>query len=140
VVAGTDIAAEVAACVLFWQRRPLTGLLVRLVPPVAATALMSGIGPAAGAGAPPDPAGAQPGSGNGAQPDPAGAPPAPVKPPLPLNQGIRAAGDALTLWGAWRRSPAMVLAGAAIVAFGWSVHVVGPGAGSGPAGEEPAAP
>jgi hypothetical protein len=63
-----------------------------------------------------------------------------VKPLLPLNQGIRAAGDALTLWGAWRRSPAMVLAGAAIVAFGWSVHVVGPSASSGPAGEEPATP
>jgi hypothetical protein len=63
-----------------------------------------------------------------------------MKPPLPLNQGIRAAGGALTLWGAWRRSPALVLAGAAIVAFGWSVHMAGPSASPGPASEEPAAP
>jgi hypothetical protein len=34
VIAATDIAAEVAACALFWKRKPLAGLLVRLVPPV----------------------------------------------------------------------------------------------------------
>ena len=42
---------------------------------------------------------------------------------------------ALTLWGAWRRSPPMILAGAAVIAFGWSVNVVGPSAGAGPVSE-----
>ena len=134
VIAGADIAAEIAACALFWNRRPLTGLLVRLVPPVAATALVSGTSPAAGA-ASPDPAGGQPEPGeDGSAPGPAGAPPGPGLKPS-INLGIRAAGDALTLWGAWRRSPPMILAGAAVIAFGWSVNVVGPGAGAGPVSE-----
>ena len=121
VIAGTDIAAEVAACALFWQRKPLAGLLVRLVPPVVATALMTRGVPAAGAEPGP------PGAGT----DPAGAPPG--APPVPgirptINHGIRAAGDALILWGAWRRKTPVILAGAAVVALGWSVKVVGPGA------------
>ena len=127
VIAGADIAAEIAACALFWNRRPLAGLLVRLVPPVAATALVSGTSPAAGA-AVPDPAGGQP------EPGEDGSPPGLALRPS-INLGIRAAGDALTLWGAWRRSPPMILAGAAVIAFGWSVNVVGPSAGADPVSE-----
>ena len=114
VVAGTDIAAELAACALFWKHRPLAGLLARLVPPVIATALMPGTG-------------AQPEPDEDEDDSPFGPPPAP-RPRPPINLGIRAAGDALTLWGAWRRSPPMILAGAAVIAFGWSVNVAGPSA------------
>ncbi|HEX6857299.1 MAG TPA: hypothetical protein VF204_18540 [Streptosporangiaceae bacterium] len=116
-VAGTDIAAGIAACVLFWRRKPAAGLLIRLVPPVIATALLT---------RPPAPAGEAGEAGEaGTQPDPDGAGPAPGGPPPrpPVNQGIRAAGDALILWGAWRRRPLTVLAGAAVVALGWSVRV-----------------
>jgi hypothetical protein len=96
-ILGTDIAAEVASWVLLWQRKPVAGLLVRLVPPIIASALVLRPDPAAEAGAQPDSA---------IKPSPA--------------MGIRAAGDVLAAWGAWRRSPPMVLTGAAIVACGWS--------------------
>ena len=116
VIAGTDIAAEMAACALFWRRKPLAGLLVRLVPPVVATALMTrGVATASAEQDPP-----------GAGTDPAGAPPVPAIRPT-INHGIRVAGDVLLLWGAWRRKTPVILAGAAVVAFGWSVKVVGPG-------------
>ena len=111
-ITGTDIAAEVAACVLFWQRRPLAGLLVRLAPPAAAIAALSRAPVAAGASAPPGPGGAR----------------TETVVNLTLNHAVRAAGDVLLLWGAWRRRTPVILAGAAVVAVGWTVRVAGPGA------------
>lgn len=37
---GTDITAEVASTILLWQRKPAAGLLVRLAPSAAASALL----------------------------------------------------------------------------------------------------
>lgn len=97
---GTDITAEVASCVLLWRRKPVAGLLVRLVPPAVASALLlrSDVEPLA-----------QPARGRYVL---AHMPPA--------AQAVRAAGDVLTAWGSWRRSAPMVLAGAAVIAAGWS--------------------
>ena len=97
---GTDITAEVASCVLLWRRKPVAGLLVRLVPPAVASALLlrSDLEPLA-----------QTARGRYVL---AHMPPA--------AQAVRAAGDALTAWGSWRRSAPMVLAGAAVIAAGWS--------------------
>jgi len=36
----TDISAELAACILLWQRKPVAGLLVQLIPPAVASALL----------------------------------------------------------------------------------------------------
>jgi hypothetical protein len=132
-VAGTDIAAELAACALFWRGKPFAGLLIRLVPPVIATAFLTRPPDQAGPPEPPGPDAAE--AGAGTQPDPGEAEPAPGGPPPrppvtpTVNHGIRAAGDVLILWGAWRRKPLTVLAGAAVVALGWSVRV-GPPAGT----------
>lgn len=107
---GTDITAEVASCILLWRRKPVAGLLVRLVPPAIASALLlrSDLEPLA-----------QTARGRYVL---ANMPPA--------AQGVRAAGDVLTAWGSWRRSGPMVLAGAAVIAAGWSFglrpHTGGP--------------
>lgn len=105
-IVGTDITAEVASWVLLWQRKRAAGLLVRLVPSIIASAVVLRPDPAAAAGAQPDSA---------------------IKPSPAL--GIRAAGDVLAAWGAWRRSLPMVIGGAAVVAVGWTL-------GQGPSGGE----
>jgi hypothetical protein len=97
---GTDITAEVASCILLWQRKPAAGLLTRLVPPVIASALLlrTNLEPLA-----------QTARGRYVL---AHMPPA--------AQGIRAAGDVLTAWGSWRRSTPTILAGAIMITAGWS--------------------
>lgn len=95
-----DISAELASCILLWQRKAAAGWLVRLVPPALASALVlrGDLEPLA-----------QTARGRYVL--------AHMPPPA---QGVRAAGDLLTAWGCWRRSVPMVLAGAAMIAAGWS--------------------
>jgi hypothetical protein len=97
---ATDISVELISSVLLWQRRPLAGMVVRLVPPVIASALLlrGDLEPLA-----------QTARGRYVL--------AHMPPPA---QAVRAAGDVLTAWGAWRRSPLTILAGAAVIAAGWS--------------------
>lgn len=97
---ATDISAELVSCALLWQRRPVAGLLVRLGPPVLASALLvrgdlEPLAPTAGgryvlAHMP------------------------------PAAQVMRAAGDVLTGWGCWQRRVPAVLAGVLMIAAGWS--------------------
>ena len=97
---GTDITAEIASGILLWQRKPTAGVLVRLVPPAIASAVLirSNLEPLAHTARGRYVLAHMP----------------------PAAQGIRAAGDVLTAWGSWRRSPAMILAGAIMIAAGWS--------------------
>ena len=97
---GTDITAEIASGILLWQRKPTAGVLVRLVPPAIASAVLirSNLEPLAHTARGRYVLAHMP----------------------PAAQGIRAAGDVLTAWGSWRRSPPMILAGAIIIAAGWS--------------------
>jgi hypothetical protein len=98
---AADISASVISNALLWQHRLLPGLLVRYLLPIAGSALVLSTtdmttlrGTAAG------------------QYVLAHMPPA--------AQAIRLAGDVVMLIGAWRRSPTVLLAGAAIIIAGWS--------------------
>lgn len=97
---GTDFTAEVASGILLWQRKPTAGLLIRLIPPAIASAVLmrSNLEPLAHTARGRYVLAHMP----------------------PAAQGIRAAGDVLTAWGSWRRSPPMILAGAIMITAGWS--------------------
>lgn len=97
---ATDITAELVSWALLWQRKPVAGLLIGLVPPTVASALVlrSDLEPLA-----------QTVRGRYVL---AYMPPA--------AQAIRAAGVVCAAWGSWRRNVPTVLAGAVIIAAGWS--------------------
>jgi hypothetical protein len=104
---ATDISAELVSCSLLCQRRLLPGLLTRLVPPLFASAVLlrQDLEPLAN-------------TARGQY----------VLAHMPPSaQAVRAIGDILTAWGSWRRSAPMVVAGAVIIAGGWSFGLRGRG-------------
>jgi hypothetical protein len=97
---ATDITAEAAPGFLLWQGKPTARLVVRLAPPALASALLlrRDLEPLT-----------QTARGRYV-----------LAHMPPSAQAIRAAGDVLTAWGAWRRSVPVILAGVAMIAAGWS--------------------
>lgn len=98
---GTDIAAAIASTALLWRRRPLAGLLIRYLPPMAASALVLAMADldrlrdtSAGRYA--------------VRHMPDGA------------VAARMAGDTVMAAAAWRRSIPGIAVGAALIAAGWS--------------------
>jgi hypothetical protein len=97
---ATDISVAVVSTVLFWQHRPIPGLLVFALPAPIASALVlrrdltaycdSAAGRYVLAHMPPS------------------------------MQAIRSVGAVAVAGGGWRRSPALILAGLALVGLGWS--------------------
>jgi hypothetical protein len=97
---ATDISVSVVSTVLFWQRRPIPGLLVFALPAPVASALVlrrdlsvyrdSAAGRYVLAHMPPS------------------------------MQVIRSVSAVAVAVGGWRRSPALILAGLALVGLGWS--------------------
>jgi len=112
---ATDLAAGVASSILLWQRKPVAGVLVGLVPPAVASALVlrGDLEPLA-----------QTARGRYVL---AHMPPA--------AHAIRAAGGVFTAWGSWQRSVPTVMAGAVMTAAGWSFGLQPSPGPSGP--EEP---
>ncbi len=98
---AADITAELASTLLLWRHHLAGGLLVRLVPPVVASAVVMRRTTdlerlrASSAGRY-------------------------IRDHMtPQAQGGRALGDVLTAIGAWRRRPSIIVAGAALIAAGW---------------------
>jgi hypothetical protein len=97
---ATDISVSVVSTVLFWQRRPIAGLLVFVLPAPIASALvlrrdLSGYRDSA-----------------------AGRYLLAHMPPS--MQAIRSVSAVTIAVGGWRRSPALIVAGVALVCLGWS--------------------
>jgi hypothetical protein len=100
---GTDIAAAAVSTMLLWRHHLWPGLLVRYLPAITASLLLCGGGGQRVAALAATPAGRY------------------VLAHMPLTaQLIRLAGDVLMTWAAWRRRPALLAAGLAVVAAGWS--------------------
>ena len=104
---GADVTASVLSNVLLWKARPRAALAVRLVLPLAGSVAVLGLADLDAL--------ARTRRGKYVL----------VHMP-PSAQAVRFAGDALMGIGARRRSAAVVLAGAAVVAAGWS-HALWPG-------------
>ena len=86
---------------LLWRHRLVGGLLVRLVPPVIASAILMR-------------------RTTDLERLRASAAGRYVRDHMrPQAQGVRAFGDVLTAIGAWRRRPVIMVAGAALTAGGW---------------------
>ena len=101
---ATDITAEVVSDALLWRGRWVSGLTLRFVPAVIASALLMrrDMSPLAG-------------TARGRY----------VLANMPPGaQALRAAGDVLTGWGSWRRNAPTVAAGLALIAAGWSFGLV----------------
>jgi hypothetical protein len=98
---AADVVAELASTVFLWRHRLGAVLLVRLVPPVVASAILMRRttdrerlrASAAGRYL--------------------------HDHMTPQAQGLRAFGDVLTAIGAWRHRPVIIGAGAALIAAGW---------------------
>jgi hypothetical protein len=99
---ATDLTAEVVSTVLLWRHCLISGLLVRLVPAIVASAVLMRRtedlerlrSSAAGRYV--------------------------HDYMTPRAQGVRALGDVLTAIGAWRRRPSVIVLGWAVVGAGWS--------------------
>lgn len=98
---GADVSASIISNFLLWRERPVTAIAVRCVLPVAGSAAVLGLADLDAL--------ARTRRGRYVL---AHMPPA--------AQGARLAGDALMGFGAYRRSPALFAAGAAMVVLGWS--------------------
>jgi hypothetical protein len=99
---AADLTAEVASTVLLWRHRLVAGLLVRLVPALVASAVLMRRT---------DDLERLRSSAAGRY----------VHDHMtPQAQAVRAIGDLLTAIGAWRRRPAIIVLGWAVVAAGWS--------------------
>ncbi len=98
---GVDVTASIISNVLLWQERPVTGVAVRCVLPVAGSAAVIGLADLDAL--------ARTRRGRYVL---AHMPPA--------AQAIRLAGDALMGLGSYRRSPSLFAVGAAVVVLGWS--------------------
>ena len=103
---GADLTASIISNVLLWREKPAAALAVRYVLPIAGSAAVLALADLDAL--------ARTKRGRYVL---AHMPPA--------AQAFRLAGDALMGFGAYRRSPAMFAAGAAVVALGWS-HAVWP--------------
>jgi hypothetical protein len=98
---GADVTASIISNVLLWRERPVTALAVRYVLPVAGSAAVLGMADLDAL--------ARTRRGRYVL---AHMPPAAL--------AARLAGDALMGFGAYRRSPTLFAAGAAVVMLGWS--------------------
>ncbi len=98
---SADVTASIISSVLLWRERPVTGLAVRCVLPIAGSAAVLGLADLDAL--------ARTKRGRYVL----------VHMP-PIAQAARLAGDALMGLGAHRRSPSIFAAGAAVVVLGWS--------------------
>jgi len=104
---AVDVSASIISNVLLWRERPVTGLAVRCVLPIAGSAAVLGLADLETL--------AHTRRGRYV-----------LAHMTPAAQAVRLAGDALMGIGAYRRSPSLFAAGAAIVVLGWS-HALWPG-------------
>jgi hypothetical protein len=104
---GTDVAAAVVSSALLWREHPMAAVAVRCVLPLAASAVVLSVADLDRLS-----------RTRRARYVLAHMPPS--------AQAVRMAGDALMGLGAYRRSAPLLLAGAAVVAAGWS-HPLWPG-------------
>ena len=102
---GVDVAASVVSNTLLWRGRPQAALAVRVVLPVAGSLAVLTLADLDGL--------AHTGPGRYV-----------LAHMPPSAQTVRLAGDALMGLGAHRRSWALLLAGAAVIAAGWSYAAV----------------
>jgi hypothetical protein len=102
---SADVAASVMSNTLLWRGRPQAALAVRVVLPVAGSLAVLTLADLDGL--------AQTGPGRYV-----------LAHMPPSAQAVRLAGDALMGLGAHRRSWALLLAGAAVIAAGWSCAAV----------------
>ena len=98
---GADVTASIVSNVLLWREKPAAAVAVRYVLPIAGSAAVLAMGDLDAL--------ARTRRGRYVL---AHMPPA--------AQAARLAGDALMGFGAYRRSPALFAAGAAVVVLGWS--------------------
>jgi hypothetical protein len=98
---AADVTASALSNILLWKARPKAALAVRAVLPMASSAAVLGLADLDAL------AKTRPGQYVLAHMPPSA-------------QVLRLAGDALMGWGAHRRSAALVVAGAAVIAAGWS--------------------
>jgi hypothetical protein len=98
---GADLTASIISNVLLWREKPLTAVAVRYALPIAGSAAVLGMADLDAL--------ARTRRGRYVL---AHMPPA--------AQAARLAGDVLMGFGAYRRSPTLFAAGAAVVALGWS--------------------
>lgn len=102
---AADITAEVVSNTLLWRGRWASALALRFGPAVIASAVLMRRDMSSLAG-----------TARGRY----------VLAHMPPSaQALRAAGDVLTGWGSWRRSPPTVAAGLALIAAGWSFGLAG---------------
>lgn len=98
---AADITASAISNILLWRGRPKAALAVRVLLPVAGSAAVLGLADLDAL--------AQTRRGQY------------VLTQMPVSaQVVRLAGDAMMGWGAHRRSAALLAAGAAVIAVGWS--------------------
>jgi hypothetical protein len=98
---AADVVAELASTVFLWRHRLGAGLVVRLVPPVVASAIL------------------MPRTTDLERLRASSAGRYLRNHMTPQAQGVRAFGDVLTAIGAWRHRQAIIGAGAALIAAGW---------------------
>ena len=98
---ATDVGAEFVSGVLLWRRRLAWGLATHVLPPLLASAAVLRWADL-----------------EALRRRRAGRYVLAHMPPV--AQGVRLAGDAMVAYGAWRRRPAVVVAGVAVVGLGWS--------------------
>jgi hypothetical protein len=100
---GTDLAAELVSVRLFWQHRLAAGLAFHLIPPVIASAVITG----------------RTAELERIKASPAGRYVAAEM--TPRMVGLRVAGDLVTVLGAWQRRPFVIAVGALLVIAGWTL-------------------
>src|SRR5215469_3549292 len=98
---GADVTASIVSNFLLWRDKPVTGVAVRCVVPIVGSAAVLGLADLDAVAR----------TRRGKY----------VLAHMPATaQAVRLAGDALMGLGAYRRSPALFAAGAAVVVLGWS--------------------
>jgi len=98
---GADVTASIVSNFLLWRDKPVTGVAVRCVVPIVGSAAVLGLADLDAVAR----------TRRGKY----------VLAHMPATaQAVRLAGDALMGLGAYRRSPALFAAGAAVVMLGWS--------------------
>jgi hypothetical protein len=102
---AADLTASILSNALLWQHRLVPGLLVRYLLPVAGSAIVLSVVDVSAI--------RQWSAGRYV-----------LAHMTPAAQAVRLAGDTIMAVGAWRRSPLLLLAGALVVAAGWSRGIV----------------
>jgi hypothetical protein len=100
---ATDLTAELVSVWLIWRRRFVAGVLVHLVPPIVASAIVT----------------RRTTDLERLRDSPAGHY---IRSEMTSAMvGLRVLGDLLTVIGAWRRRPRLIIAGAILVVAGWTL-------------------